>query len=125
MTKPANEATPEISQMWFIGDHSSIGGGSKIKQPLSNIALLWMIEAIRKAGLNLKFDVNQIKGGIQTDPLVDLHSDVALIDHVGGLQDRTFAQADMVHPSVWARYDARKDYRPKTLEPVVPNRPKS
>jgi hypothetical protein len=83
-----------------------------------------MIEAIKEAGLNLKFDVSQIEGGIQTNPLVDLHSDVALIDHVGGLQDRSIAQTDTVHPSVWARYDARKDYRPKTLEPVVPNRPK-
>ena len=124
MTKLANLATPQISQMWFIGDHSSVGGGSKIKQPLSNIALLWMIEAIKEAGLNLKFDAGQIEGGIQTNPLVDLHSDVALIDHVGGLQDRSIAQTDTVHPSVWARYDARKDYRPKTLEPVVPNRSK-
>ena len=124
MTKLANLATPQISQMWFIGDHSSVGGGSKIKQPLSNIALLWMIEAIKEAGLNLKFDAGQIEGGIQTNPLVDLHSDVALIDHVAGLQDRSIAQTDTVHPSVWARYDAREDYRPKTLEPVVPNRSK-
>jgi uncharacterized protein (DUF2235 family) len=124
MTKTDNAATPEILQAWFIGDHSSVGGGSKIKQPFSNIALLWMIDAIEKAGLKLKFDVNQIQGGTRTDPSAELHLDVALIDHLGGLQDRTIGERDTIHPSVWERYAARKDYRPKTLEPVPQKRPK-
>jgi uncharacterized protein (DUF2235 family) len=40
MTKADNAATPKIAQAWFIGGHGSVGGGSKVKQPLSNIALL-------------------------------------------------------------------------------------
>jgi uncharacterized protein (DUF2235 family) len=122
MTKDDNAATPDISQRWFIGDHSSVGGGCKIKQPLSNIALLWMIEALKKAGLGLKFDTRQIEGGIQTDPCTELHLDVALVDYLGGLQDRTFGKGDTIHPSVWERYAARKDYRPKTLESVAEKR---
>jgi uncharacterized protein (DUF2235 family) len=124
MTKADDETTPVISQAWFIGDHSSVGGGSKIKQPLSNIALLWMIDAVKKAGLGLKFDLSQIQGGIQTDPLAELHVDVALVDHLGGLQDRTLGEGDTVHLSVWERYANRKDYRPKTIEPLALKQPK-
>ncbi|WBU53230.1 DUF2235 domain-containing protein [Paracoccus sp. SCSIO 75233] len=45
-----------ISQMWFRGAHSDIGGqlwGDETARPLANIPLVWMLEQAEQAGLPL------------------------------------------------------------------------
>lgn len=51
----ATEAKPQdIKQVWFPGVHSDIGGGYPEKESaLSKIALAWMIEEARAAGLRI------------------------------------------------------------------------
>ncbi|UJW86338.1 DUF2235 domain-containing protein [Devosia sp. SL43] len=39
-------------QLWFPGDHGSVGGGGDIRG-LSNEALIWVVEGAREAGLGL------------------------------------------------------------------------
>lgn len=45
-------------QLWFPGDHGSVGGGGKVRG-LSNSALLWVIEGAQKQGL--AFDEAMLK----------------------------------------------------------------
>jgi hypothetical protein len=43
-------ATQNLKQVWFAGVHSEVGGGTD-DNSLSDIALLWMAEQARQAGL--------------------------------------------------------------------------
>ena len=45
-----------LSQVWFAGDHGSVGGGERHKEPLARIALEWMVERIANLGLDLAID---------------------------------------------------------------------
>lgn len=48
-----------MEQVWFAGTHGDVGGNvGKLKQcrPLSNIALVWMLERAEEMGLNLPLD---------------------------------------------------------------------
>lgn len=45
-----------LLQVWFPGDHGSIGGGQHHKEPLSRIALEWIVEKIADFGLGLAVD---------------------------------------------------------------------
>lgn len=42
--------TQRLEQVWFTGSHSDVGGGNR-QHGLSDIALLWMLEKARGAGL--------------------------------------------------------------------------
>jgi uncharacterized protein (DUF2235 family) len=54
------QADQELAQVWFSGVHSEIGGGAK-DTALSDIALLWMIDRARAAGL--RFDPQSLAVG--------------------------------------------------------------
>ena len=45
-----------LEQVWFPGDHGSVGGGERHKEPLSRIALEWMVAGISKLGLGLAIE---------------------------------------------------------------------
>ncbi len=51
-------ATPgqTLDEVWFPGDHGSVGGGEPHKEPLSRIALQWMVQRIEELGLGLAID---------------------------------------------------------------------
>ncbi|MDE0193430.1 MAG: DUF2235 domain-containing protein [Gammaproteobacteria bacterium] len=45
-----------LEQVWFPGDHGSVGGGEHHKEPLARAALEWMVESIASVGLGLAID---------------------------------------------------------------------
>jgi uncharacterized protein (DUF2235 family) len=50
-------ATQHVEQVWFLGDHSDVGGGhedSPVGARLADIPLAWMAERARELGLELK-----------------------------------------------------------------------
>ena len=53
-----HSATPAqtLEQVWFPGDHGSVGGGDRHKEPLARGALVWMVDRIRALGLGLAVD---------------------------------------------------------------------
>lgn len=55
---PMNSVTEgqTLKQVWFPGDHGSVGGGELHKEPLARIALEWMVENIASLGLGLAID---------------------------------------------------------------------
>jgi hypothetical protein len=50
------EPNPQLTERWFRGVHSDVGGGNG-NSGLASIALNWMFEQARKAGLNLRTHV--------------------------------------------------------------------
>lgn len=45
-----------LAQVWFPGDHGSVGGGEQHKEPLSRAALEWMVESMASLDLGLAID---------------------------------------------------------------------
>ena len=118
-----------VEQVWFCGVHSDIGGGYPECGP-SDIALSWMIEKARGAGLI--FDESaMLAHALHPDPLAKLHnSKIGVYWPTFGI-DRVIGQAtksagteksgptidptQSLHASVVARWDGDPNYRPKSL----------
>ena len=58
-------ATTQVDEVWFSGCHTNVGGGY-VDPNLSNIALFWMLQSARDAGLPL--DARGIPGFDVTNP---------------------------------------------------------
>ena len=121
-----------IKQAWFCGAHSDVGGGYPSGEwGLSDIALSWMCDRARDAGLEVDTALDSAYP-MRPDPRGKLHNSktgmyrlTAGNDRVIGLAARTDAQPDedttqidptqSVHPSVEQRWDDDPGYRPKNL----------
>jgi len=116
-------------QLWFPGDHGSVGGGGPIKG-LSNGALLWVLEGAERQGLI--FDKTQLEAiRTQVDPFASLRNvdtppdfmdkfiyqraarvGVAAVSELSDITLTRVAHQTKSHDSAWS------PYRPKPLEGV-------
>jgi len=116
-------------QLWFPGDHGSVGGGGDV-EGLSSAALLWIVEGAAAQGLG--FDTELLERHVgKRDHLAPLRN----VSKAPGMLDRIFTRADregpqsrsLLAPSTLERlrYEAKsagwKPYRPKTLEAIHRN----
>jgi len=121
MYKPKPNQT--VRQVWFAGAHSDVGGGYP-ETGLSHIALRWMIEGARTAGLAfdpevmgdypLKLDASaavhdSMKGFFRLTPGLDRPIGLGSGQHPA--PDPT----QSVHESAIEKWEADPNYRPKSL----------
>jgi hypothetical protein len=124
---PPAMATTQVDEVWFSGCHTNIGGGY-CDANLSNIALFWMLQSARDAGLPLDsrgipgFDLKDPRG-LQRDSYKEFYDCMGLI---GGIaeslnlkrQPRTIRQGQRIHQSVFDRMQeapGQQRYIPKAL----------
>ncbi len=108
--KPAQSG--QLTEVWFAGGHGAVGGGKREHSPLSNQALLWMIEEVEKLNLGLTFDRQKIEDGLKTD--VTIHpNDESKLPFFQGL--RSIPAEAVLHHSVYQRWRACAWYRPQNL----------
>ncbi|WEM43816.1 DUF2235 domain-containing protein [Photobacterium sp. DA100] len=118
---------PSMSQLWFPGVHSDIGGGYK-EDGLSNIALIWMIDELQKVATDLQWHSNMIAQVIP-NPADELHN-----SHVGMMKVLVTAprnipcfaqQAASFHESALSRREnpPRKQGSYRTTRPISPGSP--
>lgn len=105
-----------LEQVWFVGAHSSVGGGCPTTG-LSDIALHWMIEKARACGLALKDPVMRPETGeaireSRTGAYRFLPAFYRPID----LPKEGEATNETLHPSVLERRASEPTYRPRNLE---------
>ena len=125
MNDDKTDSDAKYQQLWFPGDHGSVGGGGDILK-LSGRTLEWVIEGARRQGLSIN-DAEigpTIKSADPMGPLVNsskplgigarvlrmLSTDREGPRHRGNLSD--FAEK---------RMKADSSYRPKTLDKFWPN----
>ena len=105
-----------VEQVWFAGVHSDVGGGYD-DPSLSDIALGWMIDRAKTAGL--EFDAGVMNAHqLHPNPAGKQHDSMTLFYRVEGVLERPIGVNDptqSLHPSVIARWDANADYRPKNV----------
>lgn len=127
-----------VDQMWFVGDHGSIGGGDPEKLELSNITLQWTLTRIKELGLGLELGFSAQPEIGKTDPLRKFKPDIAGIYQATGFINRIVGQGDSIHDSALRRFIEATQYRPTTLvdglinqarfrhlEPIRPGQSKS
>ncbi len=111
--EPAPNLPNQVKQIWFPGGHGGIGGGTQVNSPLSNAALLWMMEEIEALQLGLSFDLSKIEDGVQTDATIFFASGWGSFNRT----IPTMKAIDDFHPSVQERWLACPWYCPAPLEP--------
>ena len=57
MEKKPNSGEQTLSEVWFPGTHGSVGGGEFKEKNLSNAALGWMVNEIKRLSLGLDIDL--------------------------------------------------------------------
>ena len=124
---PPATAITQVDEVWFSGCHTNIGGGY-VDANLSNIALFWMLQSARDAGLPLDsrgiagFDLKDPRG-LQRDSYKEFYAGIGLI---GGIaqslnlkrEPRTIRAGQRIHQSVIDRMQdssAQQHYVPKAL----------
>lgn len=116
------KAGQTVEQVWFCGAHSDVGGGY-LEDDASKIALLWMLEKAKGAGLKLDDEALQAYP-IAPNPQGKLHDSKGLlyvftksVNRVIGCLKNSIEPdpTQSVHESVLQRWDADAKYRPPQL----------
>jgi uncharacterized protein (DUF2235 family) len=100
-----------MEQVWFAGVHSNVGGWYE-NRDLSSIALVWMIEKAKAAGL--KIDANKFaKIKAQQNPVGKIHESYEKFWKFRGDRPRKIPIKAHVHQSVSTRKNSVAAYNPK------------
>ena len=117
-----------LEQVWFAGVHSDVGGGYP-EPELAEIALLWMAERARAAGLAFERDHFLVGSGaadaerrrlgkdVAPDALGKMHESFKGVYRLAGAHRRPLKGVDgsAAASSAVRRRDERSDYTPKNL----------
>ncbi len=116
-------------QLWFPGDHGSVGGGGDI-EGLSSSALLWIVEGAAAQGLAFDAGLLETHVGKRDDlaPLRNVSKPPGPFDGIFVRADREGPQSrSLLAPSTLARlqWETKSNdwtpYRPKTLQAIHKN----
>ena len=109
-------AEARVTQMWFPGVHSDVGGGYN-DCGLSNIALKWMIDHAYEQGMRFKASAVET---LKIAPCDTLHDSYDGIWKAFGTRIRPITKSAAVHTSTKERVQKVADYIPANL-PEEPN----
>lgn len=104
-----------VSQTWFAGVHSDVGGGYAT-HGLSDVSLQWMMDNAALAGLHWDEAVLEASP-LAPDPAAPMHDSKRGLYKLTRSAPRTisWARSETVHPSVLERWDHQPSYRPPKL----------
>lgn len=104
-----------VTQVWFAGVHSDIGGSyPENESHLSDITLAWMVEAARTHGLEFIPDYMDY---LDPRPTGTLHDSYEGIWTALGEKRRVIPARDSIHVSVKERLLGSVGYKPTNLPP--------
>ena len=104
-----------ISQVWFVGAHSDVGGGySRAESGLSDVALDWLARKLEGAGVKFAKPLTHVPD--TTRPGQPFHQPWTKFPFSRlGRKQRKVLATDVIHESVFRRWEADKTYRPGAL----------
>lgn len=122
-----NDAVPgQLTQLYFPGHHSGVGGGQPGEEKISNFTLMWLVGEVKRRGLPLSFHREIFEEGYVNLPFTPLPlaerlnnamMNVAAGDLLQWKGVRTVTTEEC-HPGVAERYANYGDWRPAALEKV-------
>lgn len=126
--QPGELTKENFRELWFVGVHSDVGGQFE-EHRLSDIALKWMADEAKSAGLLVDAKRYRDRVGVPVgQPLPESHAlgqihanSFGWVFLGAGWHRRTIRPGDDIHPSVRYRIQATantaKPYRPRLPEP--------
>lgn len=113
----------QLTQLFFPGRHSGVGGGEPTEVELSNYTLTWMVGEMKRRGLQLKLHMDRIEPGtcnVPPPPPLGWKDWMTqyLMNKVAGVHVREIEKIEQCHPSVAKRYALQPEWRPTALEPT-------
>ncbi|VAW84133.1 hypothetical protein MNBD_GAMMA16-748 [hydrothermal vent metagenome] len=110
-----------ITQAWFSGTHSNIGGGRKNRE-LSDIAFSWIVNRAKDAGLIFSSTYLDSLIKVNPNPSGKIHPSFSMpyklfqknerhIRHTGNME----TTGEMIHESVIERLESMSDYKPENI----------
>ncbi len=120
LRKPENI---DVEQRWFIGAHSNVGGGYR-NDPLPSLALAWLQQKAKAAGLGFRNDVvvnERAPLANINDSYGEFMSGLYKFFKGGKRHYRAFGRGvnETVDDSAWKRWEAMAEYRPPTLSGIA------
>lgn len=118
---PADDATEQLTQLYFAGGHGGVGGGDDHEWPLSDYALNWLVREMKRRGINLAFHEDCIpEGSLEVGPKEPAKPSMTgrLIGLFSARHVRMVNSVSQCHPSVALRYAAVPEWRPEALENI-------
>ncbi|MEL7038414.1 MAG: DUF2235 domain-containing protein [Cyanobacteria bacterium J06592_8] len=130
MSKDPEADDQQLRQVWFPGDHGSVGGGTKQQSGLSDGALDWMMKSVGEFGLQLEFDRDLIPDEYIINPQPDVDYEASSGGLLGTVKGSIMGIATKIpgthlrqvsdhfedlHESVKIRWKKLEKYRPKNI----------
>lgn len=111
----------QLTQLFFPGRHSGVGGGEPTEVELSNYALNWLVSELKRRGIALKLHEDRIEPGscnVPPPPALGWKDWTTqfLMNRVAGIYIRPVNKVADCHPSVAKRYALQPEWRPRALE---------
>jgi uncharacterized protein (DUF2235 family) len=119
LVEPKPGKPPRLSETWFAGVHSDVGGGFPDHPELGNITLRWMVDGATQAGLIVRPKM------LATRYTIDPKDALGEIHHMGKVwalatyRKRPLPAGCQVHASVRHHMSAEPDYAPRLPPDVV------
>lgn len=111
----------DLKQLWFSGDHGCIGGGDKVKEPLSDITFNWMAEELLSLNEEspLSFDIGKVptRENINFNAPFD-NSVKKIYKRLGEIERKVPNDFEKLHWSVKARLKEDQTYNPSSIRAV-------
>ncbi|MEI8367249.1 MAG: DUF2235 domain-containing protein [Planctomycetia bacterium] len=114
MDRHSKASEHQVTQVWFPGEHSCVGGGVRETRGLSDATLDWMISMV--APLGLKIDREKIQDGLTEDPATPFDNRPKNFYRLLGTTTRKIDVAhDRLSKAVRERRRTCPDYAPPSL----------
>jgi uncharacterized protein (DUF2235 family) len=107
-------ATTKINELWFVGDHGCIGGGTEATYGLSDITLDWMMEQVERIGLALDRQLVEHKLNPRFDTAFD-NKPTGIFQLDKEVWRKMEGDISSLHRTVKQRWQHDANYRPKNL----------
>lgn len=110
----------QLTQFYFPGGHGGVGGGDAHEEPLSDNALRFMVEEIKRRNLGLAIDMSKIPEGNVAVEAKTRNSGtlIKIVESFTGKFIRPIASVDECHHSAVKRYQLVPDWRPESLKEI-------
>lgn len=120
MTPHSDRGSEQVTQKFLPGHHSGVGGGSQHERHCADIALHFVIEEVRRRGLDLDFDDSLIPDLTNAKRNASVHgydifSRYNFLRTIAGKKARSISEKDLLHQFVPELYKKDSTWRPVAL----------
>ena len=115
----AKPPAPALTEVWFAGVHSDVGGTFEDDPRLAAITLRWMVEGARAAGLHLTDEAEDVSSAVTRDNATGTVHEMGRIWALLGYRHRPVPTGARIHQSVRTRTGTDAGYAARLPADVV------